>query len=621
MHFRCVPLYENALAERMPVILRKKLSRITGMLLALAILSGVATAGAYPQPPAPDDPFEEMKDEYLANDKPRSPERTLHEEAMRDAQESADPFSDENERDSGKTDRYIVKYKDGKEAKFTGKVSSLLEASADILPSIALDTGKLSVAGAENIRSKGEEEAPVKAIQPEIPIRSKAAQNTKLLILSEPMLPSEFAAEIKAAGADKYVEYILPDFRLSLGSLSLSAGENEETDEPEEAKKAAEEPSSEEEAETTGGEESANPVEPESLEPEEDEGSTVFTQQVTVAVIDTGVDTDHEIFNGYLHENAPDTGTNSLSYAHGTHVSGIIVNTAIETGADIKILPIKIFENGGAYTSDIIAAIAYAESCGAQIINCSFGSTAYNKALFEVISASEALFICAVGNNRRDFDETPSYPAGYDLNNIISVASTNSDDGFSYYSNWGPESIDIAARGRDVYSALPGSRYGTQTGTSMSAAYVTGAAAAVLSYEDLDAVLLRARLIYSVDKLSNLQNKVKDGNRLNIYNALEGQPGALLFPDPADDFDVHGYQPTTEESWQLFSSLQFTKISAGAMHSLALASDGSVWAWGDNSFWQLGADNMLQSENPIQVLRQGLRALRLSALDTICWEE
>ena len=87
------------------------------------------------------------------------------------------------------------------------------------------------------------------------------------------------------------------------------------------------------------------------------------------------------------------------------------------------------------------------------------------------------------------------YPAAFGADNIISVASLNGDDGFSYYSNYSANLVDIAALGRDVYNTLPDDTYGLQSGTSMAAAQASGDAGAVLSQSpDLDAVVLKQRL-------------------------------------------------------------------------------------------------------------------------------
>jgi len=477
--------------------------------------------------------------------------------------------------DEGKTERFIVKYATGREESFKLKVGSQLDESLSIEAAFSdSSTVVRNVAPSRRISIDLERPPAISFAEYEV------------ITLEEAVWPSEFAEELQRAGAAADIEYIQPDFELNLESLGLELVPAQPTLKLEISEESNDESGAFEEPEEDEGPEEAN-------EPAES------ARTVNVAVIDAGMDTEHEVFEGYLHEAAAGNGSDSLQYAHGTHIGGIIANTAYETGADVRILPIDVFTNGTAYTSDIIAAIVYATEMGADIINCSFGSTNYNQALYDAIAASDALFVCAVGNARRDFDETPSYPAGYDLPNIVSVASVNADDGFSYFSNYGSESIDIAAEGREVYSSLPGNEYGTMTGTSMSAAQVTGAAAAVLSVEELGTAELKQRLISSADVLDNLLNKVADGRRLNLMNAILDEPGESLSPDCEDDFDVHGYQRTDDENWQLFSSLEIIQVATGDNFSLALASDGTVWAWGQRG--ALGNGFILGSVIPIQV--------------------
>jgi hypothetical protein len=212
-----------------------------------------------------------------------------------------------------------------------------------------------------------------------------------------------------------------------------------------------------------------------------------------------------------------------------------------------------------AYTSDILAAIAHAEEQGASIVNCSFGSTSDNPALFETIRDSNMLFVCAAGNSRHDMAETPSYPAAYDLPNVIGVASVNNDGGLSYFSNYGAGIVDITAPGRSVMSTIPENGRGPMTGTSMSAGIVTGAAAAVLSLvqgedPDFDLASLRLRLLDTADQLSNLQDYISEGRRLNLACALEGENlGGVLDLEPEEDTDEAGYQEDTGEQFSLYS--------------------------------------------------------------------
>lgn len=323
-----------------------------------------------------------------------------------------------------------------------------------------------------------------------------------------------------------------------------------------------------------------------------------------VAVIDSKVDITHpdlveHVTNSYDIVNDSELTydeNTSGQYYHGTHVTGIIASTVPEA----EIIPIAAFEDGQAYTSDIIKAINYAKEQGAAIVNCSWGSTNNNQALKEAMQESGMLFVCAAGNNRMNVDETPIYPACYDIDNVISVTSLNQDLGFSYYSNYG-EQIDIAMYGRNVYNAMPGGEYGEQSGTSMAAAYVTAGAAmakAINADGNIKDVILNSAV-----SLSNLQDKVNSGRKLSYSNLVEGiVDGEIIEVTPEDDFDVNGYQRTPEENWELFGSLETLHIEAGGNNTAFIKGDGSLWMAGDNTYGQLGNGTYESSSVPVQVI-------------------
>lgn len=484
----------------------------------------------------------------------------------------------------------------------------------------------------------------------------------ELLTLPERVNPAIFAEELRASGMEGEIEYIQPDFALSIDSLRLTAVEEQPGDEALEVPPVPKEGESplpdegETPANETLPEEQSEELQDEPEKPALEEETSHSPIPVTVALIDTGVDTSHPALVGYLGEGwnfVEDTADihnpeHPLASGHGTHLAGIIAQTATEYGADVKILPLKVFENGAAHTSDIIAAIAWAEEKGAAIINCSFGSTNENPALYDSITASSALFVAAAGNSRRDLSETPSYPACYDLPNLISVGSVNADGGFSYFSNYSSDLLDITALGRDVISAVPSGDYGSMTGTSIAAAQVSGAAAVAASlfnaaaesvqpntepileepsyWDDLtgmylpvdilpfaveeesglNAGQLRELLLNSADRLDNLQNKAEDGRRLNLDNALVGNEGEILNLNPVNDFDVHGYRPTQSELFELYSqSGKIIQIETGEDFTVAVKQDGTVWTWGSNYYGQLGDGTTVEHSTPAQVIGLG----------------
>jgi len=463
-------------------------------------------------------------------------------------------LQDEIDPDVGKTDRFIVKYKENKAESFKSKLTYTL-ASSNGIDSVrnSLETSDVlpNSKNSQNVNNS----------------RSSALRysDIEVLILSEKVFPSEFEESLIASGAYNDIIYIQPDYEMEIASLDIGT--------------------------TTTSGLNTNPP------------SNSSIASITVAVIDTGVDPNHTAYASYLHPLTPNVydSSNPLAFAHGTHIAGIIAGEAYQYGVNIQILVLPVFSQGYAYTSDILAAIETAELLGASVVNCSFGNASYNQALYEAMETSSMLFVCATGNGREDLQLKPVYPACFGLDNVISVGSVNADMGYSYFSNY--NGVDIAAIGREVTSAIPGGGYGSMTGTSMAAARVTGATAVILANNNtLNSNDLATRILYSADKYTHLYNKVTSGRYLNTDNALAGIQGSTLTVQYEDDFDVHGYAPTPEENFELFSSLTVVQVAAGLSHTLALMSDGTVWAWGNNNYGQLGNGITSYSELLVQVV-------------------
>jgi subtilisin family serine protease len=107
-------------------------------------------------------------------------------------------------------------------------------------------------------------------------------------------------------------------------------------------------------------------------------------------------------------------------------------------------------------TADVIAAIEYAVAQGAQIVNCSWGGSGHSAALRNTMANSGVLFVCAAGNVASDNDRSPFYPASYAADNIIAVAASDQMDRLAWFSNFGTQSVDIAAPGIRIYSLCNG---------------------------------------------------------------------------------------------------------------------------------------------------------------------
>ncbi|MCL2051342.1 MAG: Ig-like domain-containing protein [Lachnospiraceae bacterium] len=477
-------------------------------------------------------------------------------------------------------------------------------------------------------------------------VRYKNKGRTELITLSEKVNPKTFADELKASGASKEIEYIQPDYIMTLAGAYPENGEDYIEDEPgtqeeqdaKEEQDSKEEPDNQEESDQQEDKEEllieVPIIEETETEAWEEASESVFESAntpVIVAIIDTGIDSSHEMLIDYIIEGwnfVNDTSVifddaRPLESSHGTHIAGTIAQIARETGAEISIMPLKVFDQGIAYTSDIIAAIEYAEANGAKIINLSFGAAQDNPALYDSILNTDALFICAAGNSRSDLDIRPTYPASYRLSNVISVSSVNKDGGFSYFSNYSPQLVDITAVGRDVVSTLPLGNYGTMTGTSMSAAYVSGVSAVTLSLELQTVTELRGRILRASDMLKNLEGKVDGLRRVSLNNAIAGiEPTGAITPLYEEDFDIYGYDLSEEELFELFSlSGGVKQLASGYSHTVALLDDGTVWAWGNNQYGQLGNGTLASSQFPVKALGLGHSAIgsEIIAIDANAW--
>jgi thermitase len=300
--------------------------------------------------------------------------------------------------------------------------------------------------------------------------------------------------------------------------------------------------------------------------------ATTGNQETMVAVIDEGVDINHPDLrdniwtnpdeipdnnidddgNGYeddvhgwdFHNNDasvydPDPVTGKGD-EHGTHVAGTIAARGnneigvVGVNWQARIMPLKFLGANGGSTSNAIKAIDYAIAEGVRISNNSWGGGG-SRTLRESIERAEAaghLFVAAAGNKGTNNDTTPSYPASYDLPNIISVAATNHNDALASFSNFGVSSVDLASPGANIRSTLPNGKYGSMSGTSMATPHVSGVAALLEGREPgMGYAAIKARILGSVDQKSGLSKKVASGGRLNAAAAISQE--STQVPDAA----------------------------------------------------------------------------------------
>jgi Subtilase family len=204
---------------------------------------------------------------------------------------------------------------------------------------------------------------------------------------------------------------------------------------------------------------------------------------VIVAVIDSGIDVKHPELAGSIASSFDALGSKEGPHVHGTGIAGAIVAHARLMGAApaARILAIRAFgmaQNGAESSSFVILkGLDYAASHGAQIINMSFAGP--KDALIErgiaAVAAKGIVMVAAAGN--AGAKSPPLYPAANE--NVIAVSATDDHDRLFAASNRGGY-VAVAAPGVDIFLPAPDEKYQMTSGTSFSAAYVSGIAALLL---------------------------------------------------------------------------------------------------------------------------------------------
>ena len=211
---------------------------------------------------------------------------------------------------------------------------------------------------------------------------------------------------------------------------------------------------------------------------------------VKVAIVDTGVDTDHEdispnyVAGGYDHVNNDNDPEDDQG--HGSHCAGIAagrINNAkgiAGVAGKCQIMAEKVLDSGGSGSSSQVAAgITHAADNGADVISLSLGSsspsTTIQNACSYAYNDKGVLLVAASGN---DYSSSVGYPAAFDT--VIAVGATDQNDNRCSFSNYG-DKLELMAPGKDILSVNMNGGYVHKSGTSMATPHVAGVAALVKS--------------------------------------------------------------------------------------------------------------------------------------------
>ena len=323
------------------------------------------------------------------------------------------------------------------------------------------------------------------------------------------------------------------------------------------------------------------------------------------------------------------------STRHGTHVAGTIAAAwGNRTGiagvcrwCDVMLL--KIANSRGEMTiSAELAALAYAEAHDAAVVNMSFGGAFWSGAERAALKNASFLTVVAAGNESLDNDMylgddrngdrvpdvfSPSYPASYTLPNVVSVAASNHNDEYAYatecfvrtgsrkqcaFTNWGGDSVDLAAPGVDISSTTLGDGYRAFDGTSMAAPHVSGVAALLEAANPASSTrALKRKILNSVERgrLGGLASRLfswrrgrftRTNGRLDAANAVVASASAT---HRTSDGNIAGARPirtsrTSSVSWPGdVNDVYKRKLYAGRQYRIRLngpaARDFDLYLW------------------------------------------
>ncbi len=281
--------------------------------------------------------------------------------------------------------------------------------------------------------------------------------------------------------------------------------------------------------------------------------------EIVIAVIDTGIKTDHpdlqeNIFineaeldgaegvdddgNGYIDDyhgyNFYSDNTNAEDdNGHGTHCAGVI-GAIHDNGKQIKgvmknvkLMPVKFLNSKGSGTLEgAIKSIDYATKMNVHIMSNSWGGGGYSESLLEAINSAEEkgiVFVAAAGNSRNDNDKWPAYPATYENENIISVGAMDPNGKKASYSNYGKTTVDVFAPGTNILSTYKNGRLKSLSGTSMATPFISGIVGLILSQNRTSTPSEIRELIIDSSAKSRSLGGLSIGGRSDAHAALSSR--------------------------------------------------------------------------------------------------
>jgi len=275
------------------------------------------------------------------------------------------------------------------------------------------------------------------------------------------------------------------------------------------------------------------------------------SSSVKIAIVDTGIDYNHEdIAGNYVsggHDWVNDDNDPIDDNNHGTHCAGIAAavmdnNIGIAGVAQVKVMAEKVLGSGGSGdSSDVASGITHAADNGANVISMSLGASSPSSVIQDACdyayNTKGVVIVAASGN---DGQPQVSYPAAFDT--VIAVGAINQNDQRCDFSNYG-EDLELMAPGYRIVSSIIGDNYDLYSGTSMACPHVAAVAALVKSlYPSQNNVWIRQKLIDTAEDLGPAGWDEEYGYGLVDASLGGGGPGGL----PSVNVKIHKVDVTSD---------------------------------------------------------------------------
>ncbi len=269
---------------------------------------------------------------------------------------------------------------------------------------------------------------------------------------------------------------------------------------------------------------------------------------------------------------------------HGSHCSGTIGATGnngvgvVGVNWNVMLLPIKFLDESGSGTLEgAVNAINYGRKMKVRLLSNSWGGKGESKAMKEAIAQARdagILFVAAAGNNSDDNNSIPVYPGSYPVENVVSVAAIDNQQKIATFSNWGKNTVHVAAPGVKILSTDKTDKYITYSGTSMATPHVAGVAALLWSANPTWTFTeIKNRLIETSEPIQSLRRKIISMGRVSAYNAFHNIKKAYPEPDESKWKEIpqtieseHPYRDNTDQLFTLhqagakFMRVRFEKL-------------------------------------------------------------